>query len=243
LRPDTLLFREFCPKTAVLAPRSATSAIVERSGSASAWVPDLQTLVMRYFALACDCDGTIASHGRVDGGTRSAIERLRASGRKLILVTGRELDDFMRVFPHVHLFNRIVAANCAAGTNQGFATCSRWRRRRRWVRAGAGAPRRHALSVGRVIVAHDAITLQCAGIRRAHSGWEERSARCETIDLPREGTKRNEASCPAEQGSDRLVERATTASAGRRGCSGPMSRRSRRAIANTRAMFEGKGWT
>jgi hypothetical protein len=123
------------------------------------------TLVMRYFALACDCDGTIASHGRVDGGTRSAIERLRASGRKLILVTGRELDDFMRVFPHVHLFNRIVAANCAAGTNQGFATCSRWRRRRRWVRAGAGAPRRHALSVGRVIVAHDAITLQCAGIR------------------------------------------------------------------------------
>jgi hypothetical protein len=76
-----------------------------------------------------------------------------------------------------------------------------------------------------------------------NSGSEERSARCETIDLPREGTERNEASCPAEQGSDRLVERATTASAGRRGCSGPMSRRSRRAIANTRAMFEGKGWT
>jgi hypothetical protein len=129
------------------------------------------TLVMRYFALACDYDGTIASHGRVDGGTRSAIERLRASGRKLILVTGRELDDFMRVFPHVHLFNRIVAANCAAGTNQGFATCSRLRRRRRWVRAGAGAERGHALSVGRVIVAtwapHDAITLQCAGNRRA----------------------------------------------------------------------------
>jgi hydroxymethylpyrimidine pyrophosphatase-like HAD family hydrolase len=28
-------------------------------------------------------------------------------------VTGRELDDFMRVFPHVHLFNRIVAENGA----------------------------------------------------------------------------------------------------------------------------------
>jgi hypothetical protein len=68
-------------------------------------------------------------------------------------------------------------------------------------------------------------------------------SRGETIDVPREGTKRNEASCPAEQGSDRLVERATTASVGRRGCSGPMSRRNWRAIANTRAMFEGKGWT
>jgi hypothetical protein len=38
-----LLFREFCPKTAVLSPRSATSAVVERSGSASAWVPDRLT--------------------------------------------------------------------------------------------------------------------------------------------------------------------------------------------------------
>jgi hydroxymethylpyrimidine pyrophosphatase-like HAD family hydrolase len=51
------------------------------------------TLVMRYFALACDYDGTIASHGRVDGATLSRSSGLRASGRKLILVTGRELDD------------------------------------------------------------------------------------------------------------------------------------------------------
>jgi hydroxymethylpyrimidine pyrophosphatase-like HAD family hydrolase len=63
------------------------------------------TLVMRYFALACDYDCTIASHGRVDGATLSAIERLRASGRRLLLVTSRELDDLMRVFPHVHLFD------------------------------------------------------------------------------------------------------------------------------------------
>jgi HAD superfamily hydrolase (TIGR01484 family) len=68
---------------------------------------------VRYFALVCDYDGTIASDGRVDDQTREALERLRASGRKLLLVTGRELDDLMAVFPHVHLFDRIVAENGA----------------------------------------------------------------------------------------------------------------------------------
>ena len=68
---------------------------------------------MRYFALVCDYDGTIASDGRVDDATRQALERLRASGRKLLLVTGRELDDLMAVFPHVSLFDRVVAENGA----------------------------------------------------------------------------------------------------------------------------------
>jgi hypothetical protein len=49
----------------------------------------------------------------VDDPTLEALERLRASGRKLLLVTGREVDDLMRVFPHVHLFDRIVAENGA----------------------------------------------------------------------------------------------------------------------------------
>jgi hydroxymethylpyrimidine pyrophosphatase-like HAD family hydrolase/energy-coupling factor transporter ATP-binding protein EcfA2 len=49
----------------------------------------------------------------VDDLTRQALERLRASGRKLLLVTGRELHDLMAVFPHVHLFDRVVAENGA----------------------------------------------------------------------------------------------------------------------------------
>jgi hydroxymethylpyrimidine pyrophosphatase-like HAD family hydrolase len=68
---------------------------------------------MRYAALACDYDGTIALHGLVDAPTVEALERLRASGRRLVLVTGRHLDDLMRVFPHVHLFDRIVVENGA----------------------------------------------------------------------------------------------------------------------------------
>ena len=68
---------------------------------------------MRYLALCCDYDGTIAHHGRVDEPTLAALKRLRESGRKLLLVTGRELDDLQTVFPHLDLFARIVAENGA----------------------------------------------------------------------------------------------------------------------------------
>ena len=68
---------------------------------------------MRYLALACDYDGTIATHGRVDDDTMSALRRLRASGRRLLLVTGRELDDLMRVCPDLTVFDRVVAENGA----------------------------------------------------------------------------------------------------------------------------------
>ena len=50
---------------------------------------------MRYHALACDFDGTLARNGRVDGHTLAALERLLATGRKLILVTGRELHELL----------------------------------------------------------------------------------------------------------------------------------------------------
>jgi len=41
------------------------------------------------------------------------LERLRTSGRKLILVTGRELDDLLRVMPRIDVFDRVVAENGA----------------------------------------------------------------------------------------------------------------------------------
>jgi hydroxymethylpyrimidine pyrophosphatase-like HAD family hydrolase len=68
---------------------------------------------MRYHALACDYDGTIAHDGRVDDETIAALGRLRESGRRLILVTGRELKDLLTVFPHIALFDRVVAENGA----------------------------------------------------------------------------------------------------------------------------------
>jgi hydroxymethylpyrimidine pyrophosphatase-like HAD family hydrolase len=68
---------------------------------------------MRYHALACDYDGTLALHGSVDEDTIESLQRLRSSGRKLILVTGRQMDDLLKVFPHTDLFDRIVAENGA----------------------------------------------------------------------------------------------------------------------------------
>jgi HAD superfamily hydrolase (TIGR01484 family) len=68
---------------------------------------------MRYLALACDYDGTLAHHGRVDNTTLAALERVLASGRKLLLVTGRELDDLRTVFPRLDLFERVIAENGA----------------------------------------------------------------------------------------------------------------------------------
>jgi hydroxymethylpyrimidine pyrophosphatase-like HAD family hydrolase len=68
---------------------------------------------MRYGALAADYDGTLAHHGLVDERTVRALRELKASGRKLILVTGRELPDLFQVFAHGDLFHRIVAENGA----------------------------------------------------------------------------------------------------------------------------------
>ncbi|MCU1310155.1 MAG: phosphoglycolate phosphatase [Candidatus Angelobacter sp.] len=68
---------------------------------------------MRYLVVATDYDGTLASSGRVDDATIEVLRRIVASGRKLILVTGRKLDDLLNVFPHADLFTRIVAENGA----------------------------------------------------------------------------------------------------------------------------------
>ncbi|MGH8138422.1 MAG: HAD family hydrolase [Steroidobacteraceae bacterium] len=68
---------------------------------------------MRYLALCCDYDGTLATDGRVLPATVAAVERLIASGRRVVLVTGRELDDLRGVCPRLDLFQYVVAENGA----------------------------------------------------------------------------------------------------------------------------------
>jgi hydroxymethylpyrimidine pyrophosphatase-like HAD family hydrolase len=68
---------------------------------------------MRFHALAADYDGTIAHHGKVDEATIAALERLRESGRKLVLVSGRELSDLLTVFDRLDLFHLAVLENGA----------------------------------------------------------------------------------------------------------------------------------
>src|SRR6202011_488916 len=60
-----------------------------------------------------DYDGTLATDGRVDEHTLASLDRLKQRGGKLILVTGRELPDLLRVFPQLPIFDRVVAENGA----------------------------------------------------------------------------------------------------------------------------------
>jgi len=68
---------------------------------------------MRYLALATDYDGTLAHDSHVSEEAVAAIERLKQSGRKLILVTGRELPELYSVFPQYKLCDCVVAENGA----------------------------------------------------------------------------------------------------------------------------------
>jgi hydroxymethylpyrimidine pyrophosphatase-like HAD family hydrolase len=68
---------------------------------------------LRFRVLCTDYDGTLAHHGRVDEATLAGLERLLASGRRLVLVTGRELPQLVEIFPALHLFERVVAENGA----------------------------------------------------------------------------------------------------------------------------------
>jgi hydroxymethylpyrimidine pyrophosphatase-like HAD family hydrolase len=68
---------------------------------------------MRYHALICDYDGTLAHDGHVDQTTLAALERVLGSGRQLVLVTGRELPELQSIFDGIDMFSRVVAENGA----------------------------------------------------------------------------------------------------------------------------------
>jgi hydroxymethylpyrimidine pyrophosphatase-like HAD family hydrolase len=68
---------------------------------------------MRYVVLAAGFDGTLARDGRCDERCIDALRELSATGRKLILVTGRELRPLLEIFPEARLFDYIVAENGA----------------------------------------------------------------------------------------------------------------------------------
>src|SRR5436190_23725630 len=66
---------------------------------------------MRYLALAVDFDGVIARHGQASEAALAAIARLRLSGRRVILITGRRLEDLRQSCPNLSLFDYVVAEN------------------------------------------------------------------------------------------------------------------------------------
>ncbi|MCC6381246.1 MAG: HAD family phosphatase [Dehalococcoidia bacterium] len=63
--------------------------------------------------VASDYDETLADGGRVRPGTLAAVARLKASGRRFVLVTGRVIEDLERVFPELGVCDYVVGENGA----------------------------------------------------------------------------------------------------------------------------------
>jgi hydroxymethylpyrimidine pyrophosphatase-like HAD family hydrolase len=147
---------------------------------------------VRYLALAADYDGTLAHDGHVDSPTLAALDRLRASGRRLLLVTGRQLDDLLAVFPQCHQFDRVVAENGAVlyrpstGEIRVLAEPPPPQLATELARRGVSP-----LSVGRVIVStdepHGRVVL--AAIRDLGLGWHVEFNKGAVMALPPGVTK------------------------------------------------------
>src|ERR1700736_3978671 len=68
---------------------------------------------MRYRVLACDYDGTVASQGVMAPETVASLHRLRESGRRAVLVTGRILDELLDICDDLDVFDLAVVENGA----------------------------------------------------------------------------------------------------------------------------------
>ncbi len=104
--------------------------------------------------LATDFDGTLATSGRVTDSTLEALRKWKSSGRRIVLVTGREGPEIKRVFPEYKLCDRIVAENGAllieprSSAEELLASPADQRLADRLRRAGVSP-----LSVGRSVIA------------------------------------------------------------------------------------------
>jgi hydroxymethylpyrimidine pyrophosphatase-like HAD family hydrolase len=68
---------------------------------------------MWFHVLACDYDGTLASDGRIAPETLAALRAVRETGRRLLLITGRQWDDLLAVCPEIDFFDLVIAENGA----------------------------------------------------------------------------------------------------------------------------------
>ena len=93
--------------------RTVTTVLIFDTIGESGCKEDRDFLKMRCLVLACDYDGTLAHDGVLTGTTAAALDRFRATGRRLVMVTGRELPDLQSVCSVLDKFEWIVAENGA----------------------------------------------------------------------------------------------------------------------------------
>src|SRR5262249_53780616 len=87
------------------ASRSAGCACLAYA-AATQWC---QCRIMWFQVLACDYDGTLATAGRIAPATMRALARVRETGRRVVLITGRPFDDLLHVCPAFAFFYRVSA--------------------------------------------------------------------------------------------------------------------------------------
>src|ERR1700759_2605719 len=110
--------------------------------------------MMNWRVLACDYDGTLAHDGELAEPTAAALDRFRAAGGKVLMVTGRELPDLQSVCGVLDKFELIVAENGALlyqpqnGASELLCPPASAELARRLAQAGA-----QPLSIGRAIIA------------------------------------------------------------------------------------------
>lgn len=63
--------------------------------------------------IASDFDGTLAKDGEVAAECTAALRRWKRAGGRLLLITGREMDDLVRVYPDLGLWDLAVTENGA----------------------------------------------------------------------------------------------------------------------------------
>src|SRR4029078_8988903 len=68
---------------------------------------------VRYLALATDYDGVIAKEGVASKEALAALRRLKQSGRRVVLMTGRRLAHLQESCTDLSLFDLVVAENGA----------------------------------------------------------------------------------------------------------------------------------
>jgi len=68
---------------------------------------------MRFRVLACDFDCTLAMDGDLSAQTQAALRQVAATGRRLVMVTGRTREELVDVFGDLELFDAIVIENGA----------------------------------------------------------------------------------------------------------------------------------
>lgn len=139
-------------------------------------IPDVRP----HGVLAADYDGTIAEHGRVSAVTQATLRSLRDANFRLILVSGRRLENILPICGVLDLFETVILENGAvsycprSGTQELIAPAVDERFLRDLKRDLPGEP----LFVGRSMVATDAVNARRVEMTIARGGYDLRTVGC-----------------------------------------------------------------